>query len=543
MRFIDRFTLDDVSAKVWWPAAMVLLVLFVLTFPGAHRAMDARRAETAQADAALARRVIEPLITSAGSAAISGPLDEQLRETVRDEILLNDQRIRAIRLWNASDQVVWSSVPSEQVGVSGTLNDKPIKDAFAAGAPTFLTTDTAPGNTSSPTIYYAFSTIGPQPLLAQFDYLDGQLGGDVAAAWLRSQIAIGLGFLLTLTLALLSMRQPKAKIGTNVPFYPESVPASLAVIEADRVAQIQHSGDRVKERVAGLQQKLDESEAARRRAEGQLQQALATLAIHGYGLPPETAREVAPRAIRVPEPVPQPTPRRSERVAESPAPEPASAVEPEPVTGGPTREPEPVAAALRREPERVAEAPEPQHERKPRRRRKPAAAPAPVPPTREPVPVASDPELRSAPVAPAPEPAPEPVAREPEPAPVVHAPEPEPVAVEPEPEPVVAASESATEPMRVPEPAAASAEPAPNLEPKPETEPKVVVVPELQPAKESARDESASEVLDRLVEPVGAHDLSDEASDLRARLARTAAIKKPGSKERRELDEQQQHRT
>jgi hypothetical protein len=33
MRFIDRFTLDDVSAKVWWPFAMVLLVLFVLTFP------------------------------------------------------------------------------------------------------------------------------------------------------------------------------------------------------------------------------------------------------------------------------------------------------------------------------------------------------------------------------------------------------------------------------------------------------------------------------------------------------------------------------
>ena len=44
---------------------------------------------------------------------------------------------------------------------------------------------------------------------------------------------------------------------------------------------------------------------------------------------------------------------------------------------------------------------------------------------------------------------------------------------------------------------------------------------------------------DRLVEPVGAHDEKDDIGDLRARLARTAAIKKPGSKERRELDERQ----
>ena len=95
-----------------------------------------------------------------------------------------------------------------------------------------------------------------------------------------------------------------------------------------------------------------------------------------------------------------------------------------------------------------------------------------------------------------------------------------------------AASEPTIEPTA--EPAETSAE----SEPWPE----VVVVPEMQPATTGAKEESASEVLDRLVEPVGSHELSDEASNLRARLARTAAIKKPGSKERRELDEEQ-HRT
>ncbi len=520
MRFIDRFTLDDVSAKVWWPFAMALLVLLVLTFPGEHRAVNARRSETASADAALAQRVIEPSIASAGTTAITGPLADQLKQRVRDEILVNDPGIRAIRLWNTSDEVVWSSVPGEAVGVSGTLNDQPIKDAFAAGAPTFRTTDTTPDNAPSPTIYYAFSAIGPQPLLAQFDYLDGQLAGDVGAAWLRYQIVLATGLLTVLCLALLSMREPKARIGTNVPFYPGSVPASLAVIEADRVAEIEQAGDRVKDRVGALQQKLEQSEAGRLRAEGKLQQALATLAIHGYRLPatPETAADVAAAAIRVPEG----TPSRP-RVAEPTVPR------PEPIAP-PPREPEPVAEPTTRRPEPVAKEPAraPKPKRKPRTRPKPTAKPAPKP-TREPEPVASSPD----PLTTASERAPV-LVREPE---AVTVPAPEPVTV-PEPEPVTVPERELLAPV------AASAEQehepaAPPAEPKAEASPEVVVVPELEPATTSAKEESASELLDRLVEPVGSHELSDEASNFRARLARTAAIKKPGSKERRELDEQQ----
>ena len=89
-------------------------------------------------------------------------------------------------------------------------------------------------------------------------------------------------------------------------------------------------------------------------------------------------------------------------------------------------------------------------------------------------------------------------------------------------------------------PHAVRAEPAAAATPERGGWPEVVVVPELQPAKRApaAGQESAADMLDRLVEPVGAHDPSDDAGDLRARLARTAAIKKPGSKERREADEQ-----
>jgi outer membrane biosynthesis protein TonB len=445
MRFIDRFTLDDISAKVWWPFTMLLLVLVVLTFPAENRAIDARRRATSEADAALGARVIAPNLAGAPSGTIEGALGDQLKEEVHDEILVNDARIVAVRLWSpTSHELLWSSVGTDRPGTSTALNDDAIDAAVAAGAPMGVTTDRGPDNAPSPTLYYAYSTQGPQPVVAEFEYLDSELTSDVRSSWLGYQIVLGLGLLLTLALSLLSMREPKARIGTGVPFYPESLPADLSVVDSDRAVVIEHAAARIRERVGALQNALDESQASRRRVEGQLQQALAALNTPGHRMPipdPEPAREVAPRpAAREPEPAPPPEP-----IVPEPIPE------PEPIVPKPVPEPEPIVP-------------------------KPVPEPEPIVPTPEPVP-------------------------EPEPQ----------VEQEPEPAPAAAASTDG------------------------EVEPEVVVVPELQPAVK----ESASDLLDRLVEPVGAHDPSDDAGDLRARLARTAAIKKPGSKERREADEKQ----
>jgi outer membrane biosynthesis protein TonB len=444
MRFIDRFTLDDASAKVWWPFTMLLLVLLVLTFPAENRAIDARRRATSEADAALGARVIAPNLAGAPSGTIEGALGDQLKEEVSDEILVNDDRIVAVRLWSpTSHELVWSSRGTDRLGTSTALNDDAIDAAVAAGAPTGVTTDRAPDNSPSPTLYYAYSTQGPQPVVAEFEYLDSELTSDVRSSWLGYQIVLGLGLLLTLALSLLSMREPKARIGTGVPFYPESLPSDLSVVDSDRAVVIEHAAARIRERVGALQNALDESEASRLRVEGQLQQALAALNTPGHRMPipkQEPAPEVAPRpAAREPEPAPPPEP-----IVPEPIPE------PEPIVPKPVPEPEPIVP-------------------------KPVPEPEPIVPTPEPL---------------------------------------------PEPEPQVEREPEA-------EPAAASTDRA--------AEPKVVVVPELQPAGK----ESASDLLDRLVEPVGAHDPSDDAGDLRARLARTAAIKKPGSKERREADEKQ----
>jgi hypothetical protein len=531
MRFIDRFTRDEFSAKVWWPFTMVLLVLFVLTFPAEHRAVDARHRETAVVDAALTRRVILPSVPPSASSSITGPLGDVLTEEVTDEILVNDPRIGAVRIWSPQHVLLWSD-PHGALDSAQWLNDDDIDAATAAaGAPTWLTTHRTPTNEPGPATFYSYTAFGSyagfgaQPLIASFEYRDGPLTSDVRASWLGYQIAIGLGMLLAFGLSLLSMREPLAEIGTGVPFFPGSVPEDLTLMEVDRAVAIEQASDRIKERTASLQHKLEASEAARLRAEGRLQQALAALAQPGRrsGMPVPEPTPVAQQVVKVP---------RSEPIVAQPEPEPEAVV----------------VARVQRVPGPQGRSLVPKKDRVSRRtsKRRPVAAPAPKPISPKPVVEAPQPE----PVVEAPEPAPQrPVVEKPKPAlqrPVVETPEPAPQrpvveTPQPEPAPIVPPPEPAPivpppDPIITPEPDPVSVA---KVEPSDDGgSPEVVVVPELQPVGTPAGPESASDLLDRLVEPVPEHGSTEAPRDLRAKLARTAALKKPGSKERREADEQ-----
>jgi hypothetical protein len=523
MRFIDRFTRDEFSAKVWWPFTMVLLVLFVLTFPAEHRAVDARHRETAAADAALSQRVIQPnLESAAASTSITGTLSDALTEEVHDEILVNDDRLKAVRIWSSGHVLEWSSLSNDDIGSDGALNDDDIDAATAAaGAPTWLTTHRTPTNEPGPATFYSYTAFGSyagfgaQPLIASFEYRDGPLTSDVRASWLGYQIAIGLGMLLAFGLSLLSMREPLAEIGTGVPFFPGSVPEDLTLMEVDRAVAIEQAGDRIKERIASLQHKLDASEAARLRAEGRLQQALAALAQPGRrsGMPVPEPTPVAQQVVKVP---------RSEPIVAQPEPEPEAVV----------------VARVKRAPGPQGRSLVPKKDRVSRRtsKRKPVAVPAPKPVPPRAVVEVPPPE----PIVEAPEPAPQrPIVGAPEPArqePVVETPQPEPAPIVPPPEP--APIVPPPDPIITPEPDPDPVEVA-KIEPSDDGgSPEVVVVPELQPVGTPAGPESASDLLDRLVEPVPEHGATEAPRDLRAKLARTAALKKPGSKERREADDQ-----
>jgi hypothetical protein len=102
----------------------------------------------------------------------------------------------------------------------------------------------------------------------------------------------------------------------------------------------------------------------------------------------------------------------------------------------------------------------------------------------------------------------------------------------------------------MPQPPVTSPEPAPTPVPEhADAWPEVVVLPDPEPARQGAvaagspdSDATVLDVLNRLVEPVGdPGPAGDDVGDMRARLARTAALKKPGSRERREERERGQH--
>jgi hypothetical protein len=170
MGIVGRFTRDEVSAKVWWPLALILLVLVVLTFPGEGRAVESAR-ETYGAHG-------EPVIS------------------------------RAI------DQV-------EQT-------------------------------------------------------------------WLASRIVLASGFLVTFFFALMSIREPKARIGAGVKFYPESVPPYLALIDADEAEQLRQLGSYARRRVNDLQDRISSMESEKLELEGEVQRLLSAAAAKGlfHAVPP-----------------------------------------------------------------------------------------------------------------------------------------------------------------------------------------------------------------------------------------------------------------
>jgi hypothetical protein len=432
MRLIDRFTRDEVSSFVWWPLALVCIVALLASVPLSHRAADDVRAKETLFATHESVVALQPLLSvGASSSDVSA---------AAAELVAADRRLAAVRVWNADHVLVASSDRSDSLGSSAALNDSQIDAAITKG-PLWYVTDHRITGGEGPTTFYAYapvSTFGTA-LVAEFEVRDAVLLADVHQDWLWFRIVMLLATLLTLGLAILSMREPRAKIGTGVPFYRETVPAYIAVMDVDRAVALEQAGARAKDRIVGLQERLDESERLRLKAEGDLQQAL-------------TLRNANLRAPGTAIDRPTPLPARS--------------------NASERRVPMSVPAAV------VAAAP--------------AAASKPR----------RQPRRRARPVTPAPAPAhdtngwPE-------------------VVVLPETEPMHVLDVA---PARVPVAAAA---------------PAAAGAPASAPTHHGS-DRDVLDVLNRLVIPGDEPDPLDDVSELRARLARTAAAKKPGSRERTE---------
>jgi hypothetical protein len=469
VRAIERFTRDERSAAVWWPLTLVLIVFFLATFPGKNRAVDAERS------AAQARSVayLHLLQSSLGSADLLAPMTGVTADTVQTTLrigVFSDSRVNAVRLWTPDGTLLFSTRTADVVGSGEALNDAQIDAAASAGSvPISTVSQRSLAGEPAPTTFHTYLELTgvPQPVVGEVELSDAVLLSAVHDVWLRYQILLGLAAMLVLGLAILSTREPMAKIGVGVQFYENSIPKGFALIDLDEQSQLEQAGAHARARVAHVEAKLHESEEARRKAEGHLQRALSAIAtrMRTVGVEPAIPRPAPPPDIAWRPPPIAPAKVRLEPVM---VPEPESVVssQPEPVVSS---ELEPVMVP---DPESVVSS--------------------------EPEPVASS--------------EPEPVASS----------EPEPVAP-PRPKPVAMIRH---EPV-----AALDPEPPDHILQVPEIDAEYVLrVPEAAVDDDlHVDDESAADVLERLVEPSGPTSAVDP-SVVRARLARLAASKKPGSR-------------
>jgi hypothetical protein len=488
----DRFTLDEISAKIWWPLAMVALVALVLTVPAANHAADRARRESAETAVVLSARQIEPITSNALSTSVD--IDKALAE-----VQAANPSYEAVRLWSDQGFLISSSVPNDPLRRGTAFNDADIDGALSSGS-RLVVTDRLPTGDPGPTTVHSYTKIdgltGPE--VTEFEASDAVLLAQVHHDWNGYRIVAAAAFLLLLGLALLSMREPVADIGVGVPFYPASLPPNLAIVDAERAVVIEHEDEHVRLRVESLQQRLDESERMRLKAEARLQQALTTLGTGGRnvpGLPPEPPTPTLPATRATSGRRARPTP--VEPVVDRPA-------APAPVAP-PAAAPAAAAAAVAP----AAEA-SPKHASKKRTsRRKPAAERTPA--------------RRS---------------RADEPAEAPATPAPERVAVVADDVTVTAKAPAQTD-------AAPSKDVRPEVVVLPSEQPSAVgATPAATPAAKTAPKPAAkpaepdTDVVRRLVPDGDAHpEPLDDPADLRAKLARTAALKKPGSRERQEQRE------
>jgi hypothetical protein len=554
---LDRFTLDEVSAKIWWPLAMVALVALVLTVPAGNHAADRARREAAANAIAISAAQIEPLTSRDASVA---DMDQAL-----SEIQQANPTFDVVRLWDDQRLLVASSLHPDPLQLGTAFNDNDINGAISGGS-RLVVTDRLPTGDPGPTTVHAYTKINGGsrgPMVTEFEANDATLLAEVHEDWNGYRIVAGVAFLLLLGLALLSMREPVADIGTGVPFYPASLPPNLAIVDAERAVVIDHEDGHVRQKVDSLQQRLDESERLRLKAEARLQQALTTLGTGGRnvpGLPPEpptptlpasrqSGRRAKPASIDAASTAPaiEAAPRSDiAPLSEAPPPTPPPGALPDPAIAASTARQK--RSSKKRLSKRRGQRPAVERTPAPRRSRaeEPAAeAPGAEAPAEAPVTPSVDVPAAKAPSAPE-----VPAAGSPERIEVVaddvtvsaQTPNGSAPSKEKAPEVVVLPSE---QPSTVGTPKAAPSTAAtPSPKPVATPSPKPAATPASKPAPAPTEADAAADALRRAV-PSGepSPEPLDDPADLRARLARTAALKKPGSKERQDQRDALQGRT
>ncbi|HYY07404.1 MAG TPA: hypothetical protein VFA25_02240 [Actinomycetota bacterium] len=299
MSLITRFTRDEASKYVW--GLLLLAAIGGLLF-AVMRAGDAlERARTDAQVVALDHvdRLIEPKLghadlTSGASIerAIGGPA----------RMLVAGEGVERIRIWSPSGALLYSTDRSDQVGSDAALNDRLLRRAGDRPVTVQDASDTGGANDPERTLVRTYAPT--RSATVEVDQADAATIAPVRSEWFWIQVTAGAAVALFLLLSILSLRDPIEPINTGVPLARSSIPRGYSLIDDERLSAVEEVYRLASARVERLEQKLAESESARRNLEGDLQRQLSGGTVKPAASAPAPAS--APAAMPGPPAVPAP---------------------------------------------------------------------------------------------------------------------------------------------------------------------------------------------------------------------------------------------
>ena len=295
---VERFTRDGASKYVWACLALAALIGLAFAFTTGGRAVDDERAASQQRAVRYVDQVLAPRLQNHDLAAPISGLDGAVRRSI-----LTDTRVSRVRIWSADGALLFSTDASDRPGSNAGLND-PLLRVTERDGPTTRSDFSDSGGADDPerSLLRTYVPMGTTAV-AEIDQTDAGTVGPVRTEWLSYEILAGGLLLLFLVMSGLSLREPIEPINTGVAFADSAIPAGFSLIDDERLHAVQEVYRLASERVSRLQEKLEESEEARRKLEGEIQQVLSKAGASA----PRLAAAAAPPVAEPPTPAPAPS--------------------------------------------------------------------------------------------------------------------------------------------------------------------------------------------------------------------------------------------
>jgi hypothetical protein len=323
---VERFTRDAASKYVWALSMLVAILGLVFTFARGGDAVEEERLASQRRAVAAVAQVVEPRVDASDlDAPITEPELTSLREAV-DRTILSDPRVVRLRIWSEDGRLWFSTDRGETLGSEGAFNDE-ILNQVAEGRTITRSnlSDTGSSDEGELGLLRTYTPLG-SVVVVEIDQTSEGTIAPVEATWRRYQILAGALLVLFLLLTILALRDPIERINTGVAFAPSSIPAGYSLIDDERLNAVEEVYRLSHDRVARLEEKLAESEAMRRRLEGDIQRTLTKAATGAATRPPDTRPAVStPPAESAPPIVAPPAPERPRAPARPAAAAPAAA--------------------------------------------------------------------------------------------------------------------------------------------------------------------------------------------------------------------------